>query len=1152
MARLKSSKLYCLVASLGLGISVAEASVAISNMPLQTGSAVEPNILFILDDSGSMMWETMPDELTTHFGTTLTGTNARYTMWMFPRVAGLFGADDYNNTRVVRFTGGTAAHFRSPHNNTVYYNPAFTYQPWSNPDGTLMAASSPTAAPHHPLKSLGSRNLTVENTQTARWVNEDGTHTSESISFYPAVYYHYNGSGDLWDEASYERVEIKPENAPFSGHGREVVDANGNRNRTDCAMANACTYAEEIQNFANWYTYHRNRLFASRGGIGRAFAAQSENMRVGYGTINTGESTIDGVSTRTVVRGVRRFTGADRDAFFHELYNRAVPPQGTPLRNALDGAGQYFSRTDSRGPWGLNPGFGTEPSIEHLTCRQSFSILMSDGYWNGPTPSGIGNQDNSNGPEHKRPVGDPFQYTPKAPFSDGYSDTLADVAMKYWKNDLRPDLENRVPTPNDSINPAFWQHMVTYTVGLGVQGSIDPKTAFDAISTGASISWPNPAAPGALAAKIDDMLHAAVNSRGGFFSANDPETFARELTRTLNQIVERVGSASNLAGTTTSLETDQMVFQGRFQSGDWSGDLWGFDADNIGSEPKWKVSEQLNARDWSGRNIQFFDGNTQKAFTWANLTSTQQGWLQSEALLNFIRGDRSKEARENDPAYKFRNRSSILGDIAHSSPVYVAEPENRFYDRFQWDELSGYRTFVQNNRNRTPVVFVGSNSGMLHAFSAETGAELFAYIPSMLLPKLAQLADPDYLHEYFVDGNANVADVYIGGQWRSVLVGSLGRGGNMLFALDVTNPAAPEVMWEFTHNELGTVVGKPVIGRLKNGDWAVITGNGYNSNSHKAGLFLIDIQDGSLIRYIDTAVGQNSLDSEGRTLSNGLSQVETWDDDNDGNINYVFAGDYQGNLWKFDLNHSNTGNWRSYYRTGSTPLPLFSARNAEGQRQSIIGGISVAADPETGKRWVFFGTGSYLSNDDPASTDVQTWYGLIDGERIASRGELSERKITQEALVSGRMARSIEEADTVSNKGWFIDLMVGGQKNGERIVNQPKIIGRALVVNTIIPDTDICNPGGSGYVMAIDPFKGGRLARNFFDVNQDGSVDDGDMMSTIEGEVPVSGVGFTSMPGEPLFMGDEMVVGLTDTSIESMLTSSGVRRGRVSWREMTN
>lgn len=1146
MAMLKSSQLYCLVASLGLGLSVAEASVAISNMPLQTGSAVEPNILFIIDDSGSMMWETMPDQLTTHFGTDL---NNRYAMWMFPRVAGLFGSGDYNNTRVVRFTGDTAAHFRSPHNNTMYYNPAFTYQPWSNSDGTLMANATASAAPNHPLGGFGTRNLTANNTQSANWINENGTHTNQSQTFFPAVYYHYNGSGNLWLESSYERVEIRPANAPFSGHGREVVHADGTRNRTDCAVANACTYNEEIQNFANWYTYHRNRIFASRGGIGRAFAAQGENLRVGYGTINKGSSTIDGVSTRTVVRGVRRFAGADRDAFFHELYNRAIPAQGTPLRLALDGAGQYFSRTDSRGPWGINPGFGTEPTIEHLTCRQSFSILMSDGYWNGATPANIGNQDNTDGPIHSRPDGTTYQYKAKAPFSDGYSDTLADVAMKYWKNDLRPDLDNRVPTPNDTINPAFWQHMVTYTVGLGVQGDIDPKTAFDAIASGTSVIWPNPAADGALNAKIDDMLHAAVNSRGGFFSANDPETFARELTRTLNNIVDRVGSASNLAGTTTSLETDQMVFQGRFRSGDWSGDLWGFDADDIGSEPKWKVSEPLNSRNWAGRNIQFFDAGNQKPFTWDNLNPTQKGWLQSEALVDFIRGDRSKEASANHAVYKFRNRSSILGDIAHSSPVYVAEPENRFYDRFQWDELSSYRNFIRDKKDRHPVVFVGSNSGMLHAFSAINGEELFAYIPSQLLPKLAALAEPDYLHEYYVDGNASVTDVYIGGEWRSILVGSLGRGGNMLFALDVTNPADPQVMWEFSDARLGTMVGKPVVGRLKNGNWAVITGNGYNSNNHKAGLFLINIQTGSLIKHIDTGVGQNSLDSSGRTLSNGLSQVETWDDDNDGNVNYVFAGDYQGNVWKFDLNHNNVDQWGSYYSQGSSPRPLFTAENDDGIRQNIIGGISVAADPDTGKRWVFFGTGSYLSNDDPASTDVQSWYGLIDDGRITSRAQLTERKITEQSLASGRQVRAIESGDTVTNKGWYIDLMVNGQKEGERIVNQPRIIGRALVVNSIIPDTDICNPGGSGFVMAIDPFKGGRLARNFFDVNQDGSVDDGDMMN---GDVPVSGVGFSSMPGEPLFMGDEMVVGLTDTSIESMLTSSGVRRGRVSWREMTN
>src|SRR5690606_27363378 len=133
-------------------------------------------------------------------------------------------------------------------------------------------------------------------------------------------------------------------------------------------------------------------------------------------------------------------------------------------------------------------------------------------------------------------------YQPSAPFSDSTSYTLADVAMKYWKNDLRPDLDNRVPT--STINPAFWQHMVTFGVGFGVFGEVDPDDAFAAINSGTEIDWPNPF--NSERAKLDDLLHASVNARGGYFTAADPEQFASRLERTLTSILDRVASATNL------------------------------------------------------------------------------------------------------------------------------------------------------------------------------------------------------------------------------------------------------------------------------------------------------------------------------------------------------------------------------------------------------------------------------------------------------------------------------------------------------------------------------------------------------------------------------------------------------------------------------
>ncbi|EHQ53726.1 type 4 fimbrial biogenesis protein PilY1, partial [Ectothiorhodospira sp. PHS-1] len=349
------------------------ASVNIANSPLFVTSSVEPNILFIIDDSGSMMWETIPDEFTYKF---FNGNINSLMKWVFPRINNLHGGGDYHNTpRTVRFTGNLAAQARSHQINPMYYNPAVTYRPWVNADGTEMPAAPPAAAPNRPLfTTYGTRNLTVNNSWNGRWWNDNGTITSQTVTFFPATYYYLVDDTNPEQESSYQRTEIRPENEPFTGEGREK--------RSDCT-AGSCTYDQEIQNFANWYTYHRNRIFASRAGIGRAFSEFDGGMRVGYGSINHNRTTtanLDGVAGRTVIRGVRNFTGSHKEDFFDQLYRRVIPTEGTPLRRALEGAGEYFSRTDSRGPWSSTPG---EQGGVDLACRQSFTILMTDGYTTG-------------------------------------------------------------------------------------------------------------------------------------------------------------------------------------------------------------------------------------------------------------------------------------------------------------------------------------------------------------------------------------------------------------------------------------------------------------------------------------------------------------------------------------------------------------------------------------------------------------------------------------------------------------------------------------------------------------------------------------------------------------------------------------------------
>ena len=1125
-------------AGLLLGSMVAYSAVEISNVPLQTGSSVPPNIMFILDDSGSMHFELMPDSIMF--------SDKRY---IFPRANEVYGGNDYSNY-VPTVEDGQAynAFARSFQNNTMYYNPAITYSPWVRADGTLFPNANPQCAWHNPMntgtcpgntKSTSTnalaRNLTVTNGRYNfnRWYacNSSGScsYDTQDKDYWPATYFFHN-SGSVWNWNNYTKVEIRSSQATYSGHGRV--------SRTDCANG-VCTYQQEIQNFANWYTYYRSRILASRAGIGKAFVNQSEKMRVGFGALNKGSTSIDGVSSSVIVRGVREFSGTNKANFYADLYDRTIPNSGTPLRSALVAAGEYFSRKDSKGPWGLNPGSGNEATLDHITCRQSFTILMTDGYWSQETLSNIGNQDGTNGVLHTRPageVGDNYQYIAKAPFSDGASNTLADVAMKYWKTDLRPDLDNRVPT--STINPAFWQHMVTFGVGLGVLGSVDPVTAFAAINSGASVNWPTPPFNSdSSPAKLDDLLHAAVNSRGGYFTADNPDDFATRLERTLTAILDRVASASNLAGTTTSTQADNFVFQGSFNSGEWSGSLQSFNINNP-TTPVWSA----NFPTWNSRNIVFGkkDG-TAALFTPANVTADNNALSGKTNLINYLRGDQSRESGDNA---EFRRRTSLMGDIANSSPLYVAGPVNRNFQRYNWDGASSYRQFLTDNANRQPVVYVGANDGMLHAFNGSSGMELMAYVPAYMLTEAAKLTDYskiDYEHRYFVDGSPVAFDAYVGGSWKTLLVGSLGRGGDSLFVIDVTAPGqlssngVNQVLWDKRFPELGQSTSRPVITRLNNGKWAIVTGYGYNNSSNKAGLLVIDLETGSVLRKLEA----------GNQTANGSGQIEGWDANGDGNTDWFFAGDLMGNIWKFDLSSSSVADWKVAY----SGQPLFTARDAANKVQPITGGITLSSEPETGYLWINFGTGKMLSEQDPLTSAQNTWYGIRNGVAISGRAQLQQRKIVAEQDGS-RVIELGAPNDMVTKRGWYIDL--GEQR--ERIVNRPQLIGNTVVINTITPSDSECNPAGSGWVMAVSPYTGSRLKYNFFDRNRDGQIDAADLI-TVTGEnnpVPVSAIRFDGMPSEPVFFEDRMVVGLADTRIANVEVDLNVLRGRVSWRELLN
>lgn len=1104
---------------LGFGLSVmlccasAQAALDIAQVPLYLGTRADPNIMFTLDDSGSMHFEIMPESLIEN--------DARY---VYPRASQVYGSDDYDNYTIT-FASDNArnAYVRSSHNNKLYYNPQLTYRPWANADGSLMANAKVTCAPHNPMKTAaGCRDLTQTN--RAWWAiyytEFSPYYYNQDESFWPAVYFDYKGSGNVFNAKNYTRVVINKAVAT-------IYD--GRPNRSDCKNAPVCTYDEEIQNFANWYTYYRSRILAARAGVGRAFASQGEAIRVGFATINASGS---------VIRGVTPFSGTDRTAFFDELYGRDIPAKGTPLRTSLKEVGEYFSRSDNNGPWSARAG----STLPHLTCRQSYNILMTDGYWNGDSPS-VGDQD-----------------------QDGIKNTLADVAYKYWKTDLRRDLANKVPT--STADPANWQHLVNFTVGLGVNGSLNP-------ANGIPGSWPNPYDSDEF--KIDDLWHAAVNSKGSFFSAADPDTFAEALSSTLAQIAARNSSASSVTANATRLDSNTHIYQARYNSGDWSGQLVSIPLNSDGSlgNIAWDAATQIPEP--SARSIFTRQGGAGIAFTWEALNNTNRTLLNiagdnlGESRVAYLRGERGGEQRNGGV---FRNRSDLLGDIINSDPVYVGKRDYGYSSAtgLTQTERESYQAFLSSTAiaRRPPMLYVGANDGMLHGFRVADGVEQLAYIPASLLGELPQLTRPDYNHRYYVDGTPRVGDAYLGSRWKTLLLGSTGAGGKAVFAIDVTAPnnfTADKMLWEFTHSEMGIALAAPTLVRVKaDNKWVALVANGYNSNSQTARLFVLDLATGAVIKEIDTQVGSASE-------PNGLSSPLPVDEDGDRVVDYVYAGDLQGNLWKFDLRDNNSAQWGIAFKAGNKPKPLFQACDgacSASTRQPITMRPLAIRHPRGGIM-VLMGTGSYFTNDDkslPTNPRLEGVYGIWDTGSEVSRSQLLQQSITHEFVANGTTIKfnvrvvSSRDVNYTSQKGWYLVLKSPGLSKGvgERAVSEMLYRHKRLIFNTLIPSADACDFGGRSWLMELDPVSGARLTYSVFDVNGDGAVNDDDYVGIKDEagndiKVPVSGKQFDELTTTPSVVEDadmerKYISGSSGNISVTLEEGAGDLGGRQSWLQL--
>ena len=1136
----------------------------IANAPLNLTTTVEPNIMFLLDDSGSMEWEFLAQGFSD--GIPMIGGSDRY--YILPSANNGWDQSSlpaFPSTVPSATKVPDAWRARNSSFNVLYYNPAITYEPWDgvNAGVPLYTNAVPTAARVDPNSAaVGTLNLTV---------NKAFTTDLGSDTVFPAHHYLWtdtnsNGLVDTTDAKTL--VEIKPTPLTYAKAST----------RTDCIIAaTTCSYAEEIQNFANWYTYHRKRNYVAKKAIGN-LVDKSTSTRMGLHTYNNA----------TVIRNATSMaTAANKLALLQSTYNEPMPCvsgncPGTPARTALERVGVLFEGASS--PI-LSAGLGG-------TCQQNFTVVMTDGYWND-SYSGVGNTDINGASLFDGP-----------PYADSYSDTLADVAMHYYERDLKNGLADNVPT-TPGVDDAKHQHLVTYTVAFGLNGTLNPLTANP---TAIGFNWPDPTL-GDLQ-KIDDTWHAAYNGRGKFLSAKNPQDLAQSLSDALLDIEDRSTSSAALAFNSTSLSTNSVVYQAKFNSAKWSGDLLAYPLNsttgNVSNTANWYAATQVNLQTPTSRIILSYNPTSAVGipFRWSStaLSATQQADLNTSPAgtadtkgalrLNYLRGDRSNEGTTTS---EFRRRSptTVLGDIVNSAPVYVGKPELQYPDGGRYPAGAGaYSGYKSAQALRTGVVYAGANDGMLHGFDAATGNEVLAYVPHNLFSTtttqgLHYLSDKSYMHRYYVDLAPTVADAYIkstptgGVGWKSVLVGGERGGGRGYFALDVTNPSAfsetspaPDniVMWEFSSADdanLGYTFSRPTIALMNNGRWAAVFGNGYYNvtdiiGTGEAQLFIAYL-DGGLDGVWTLGTDYLRITTQVGTTAarNGLASPTLVDTNGDQVADRIYAGDLLGNMWAFDVSNALDTNWGVAYKTGATPNPLFTAKDSLGNPQPITVKPEIAlhpsvalAPPASGpsnlpNMLVLFGTGQYLANGDISLALTQTFYGVWDnGTKELLRANL----VAQTAPIASVRVPTNNVVNYASKNGWYFDLPT----SGERVVVNPKVKDGFVHFNTLIPSTVVCSYGGSGWLMTVKLDNGGRPDAALIDYNNDGVVN---ALDDVSGQ-SVGGTRVDGVVTETVFLGDKRYVsGVVNSTSTCATCNDGIltgnlrpnrlpTTGRLSWQEM--
>ncbi|MFT3858342.1 MAG: PilC/PilY family type IV pilus protein [Aquabacterium sp.] len=1201
--------------------------VDISGEPLATRPEVKakPNLLFILDNSGSMNWSYMPDDL----GRSSSVTDEPYSTW--------YG-------------------YRAAQCNGTAYDPDTTYTP--------------------PLKADGVTSYPNASFSLAK---EDGFNDSSSTRDLAGSYYYtYSGSQPRMGWAYTSSGVIS------NTFYRECSSAEGSTPGSNVfTKITLSSTSAQAQNYANWFSYYRKRYLLMRTAMGNAIKKLDSNYRVGFSTISD-NSAVDGTN---YFRDVKDFGDTQKSNFYSSLYS--VTPNGsTPLRTALSKAGRYFAKKVSGqtydpmqyacqrnyallstdGYWnGSNgvkldgTGIGQQDGLEARPMRddatkQSTEVITYRSTatrnvvsttqtrtrtWNrtettvaaakggscsstrylvtttsqryiqsqtqrfvtpqtasasytrttvttegvvtsGPTDSSVsygswsntasataettdsGDAGGSTNWEDRNVstscVTSPSQtagttvyttatvgswsswspsnvnYSASTPVvgtwtagtpvvtdtSDaGTPNTLADVSEYYYATDLRTSTLNNCSSsssgasldvcnnivPTTSADPLKSQHMNTFTIGLGLKGTLDYTDATLAALTAGTIQWPSPTnadtttSGGGDATNIDDLWHTALNGRGQYFSALSAGDLSTAINKVVQTVAENLGASS--AASTSSLELvageNNYVYRASYTTNAWFGDLEAFTLNGetaaIGATPAWSAKARLDQTPASSRKIYFKGSSGLAAFTWGNLsaaqqayfsnictkapapaqcaglTSTQKGYANNgELLVNYLRGDRTNETTATISGTSvpqlYRARAHLLGDIINGAPVHVGKPPFSYSD-------TGYADFVTEKAGRKPVVYVAANDGMLHAIAAEGtegGSELWAYVPEAVMPNMYRLADTNYgsTHQYYVDGAPVMGDIKVGDTWKTILVGGLNKGGKSYYALDITDPENPRTLWEFTTANMGLSYGNPIITKRADGTWIVAVTSGFNNGSGdgKGHLYILNANTGALLMDLVTTAGST-------TTPSGLARINAWIENPANNMaTRFYGGDQQGNLWRFDVD--------------SVTEPHQSAMLLAQLRINVTTPQPISVKPMTvevsGKPVVIVATGRYMGDSDISDSTQQSIYAIRDTLTSTGWGDVRastsfvQQFLTLNAADADSTSASVSKntVDWTTKGGWRIDF----PHSKERVFSNMGLQLGTLAIGTAIPSGDACASGGSSWRYYLNVGTGSAVSDN--------------------------------------------------------------------------